>query len=163
LASFRQRLAVRVELEPLGLEEAADYVLHQLRASGGRPDAILANEAVEIVARGTGGLPRLLNQAAHQALMLTYEAGAQIVDAEAVLEAFAVLGLGTEAESSVLSEPVAEADDDTDFIVNQNLDQVGTERILWAEDNDADRSSADDGLEHADTSTRFITLPKRPA
>lgn len=131
LASLRQRLAVRVALEPLGLQEAADYLLHHLRVAGGRPERIVADDALELLARGTGGVPRLLNQAAHQALILAAEAGAAQVDVEAVLEAFNLLELevegaggGGEAESfpaihavsadapdAEAAEPVA-ADDD---------------------------------------------------
>lgn len=93
LLSLRQRIAIRAELEPLALQEAADYVLHHLRVAGGHPERILADEALELLARGTGGVPRLLNQAAHQALTLAAEAGAGMVDAEAVVEALALLGL----------------------------------------------------------------------
>ena len=75
LASFRQRLAVRARLEPLDVHEAADYLFHQLRLAGGKPERILATEAVEVLARGARGIPRLLNQAAHQALTLACEAG----------------------------------------------------------------------------------------
>lgn len=96
LAALRQRLAVRARLDPLGVEEAADFLRHQVRIAGGRPDALLADEAVVMLAQGTRGVPRLLNQAAHQAFLLTHEAGAAQVDAEAALEALAALGLDAE-------------------------------------------------------------------
>jgi type II secretory pathway predicted ATPase ExeA len=96
LAAFRQRLAVRVELLPLALQEAADYLLHHLRVAGGRPERVLADEALELLARATGGVPRLLNQAAHLALALAQEAGAAQVDIEAALEALHLLGLEAE-------------------------------------------------------------------
>jgi type II secretory pathway predicted ATPase ExeA len=97
LGSLRQRLAVRAALEPLDVEEAADYLLHHVRAAGGKPDELFAGEALELLARNTHGLPRLLNQAAHQALRLAASAGADQVDAEAVLEALTLLGLSGEA------------------------------------------------------------------
>jgi type II secretory pathway predicted ATPase ExeA len=93
LASLRQRLAVRVVLEPLGIDEAADYLLHHLRAAGGRAEEILGSEALELLARNTHGIPRLLNQAGRQALQLAGRAGAAEIDAEAVLEALTLLGL----------------------------------------------------------------------
>jgi type II secretory pathway predicted ATPase ExeA len=93
LAALRQRLAVRVCLGPLPLEEAADYLLHHLRVAGGRTGQILSDEALELLARFTHGVPRLLNQAAHQALALAAEAGGGQVDAEAALEALALLDL----------------------------------------------------------------------
>ncbi|HMF15044.1 MAG TPA: hypothetical protein VKE94_22165, partial [Gemmataceae bacterium] len=53
-------------------------------------------EAILLLAQASNGVPRLLNQAAHQALVLAHEAGAAQVDAEAVLEALAALGLEPE-------------------------------------------------------------------
>jgi type II secretory pathway predicted ATPase ExeA len=96
LAALAQRLAVRSQLAPLGLEEAVDYLLHQVRLSGGRPQAVLTEEALEILARAGQGVPRLLNQVAHQALTLAFAAGATVVDAEAALEAAAFLRLSAE-------------------------------------------------------------------
>ena len=97
LTAFRQRVAVRVHLEPLGLHEAADYLVFQVRRAGGRGDDLFADEAVEVLARAAQGIPRLLNQAAHQALSLAFGIGAAKVDVEAVLEALAMLGLESEA------------------------------------------------------------------
>jgi type II secretory pathway predicted ATPase ExeA len=96
LAALRQRLAVRVELAPLTLEDAADYLLHHLRAAGARPEEVFADEAVELLARGARGVPRLLNQSANKAMALAASAGAEPADAEAALEALAALGLDAE-------------------------------------------------------------------
>ena len=57
-------------------------------------------ETLEVLARGTGGVPRLLNQAAHRALVLAHGIGAECVDVEAALEALAVLGLADAAVES---------------------------------------------------------------
>lgn len=99
LAGFGQRLMVRVVLEPLGVAEAVDYIAHHLRLAGGRPELLVSDEALELLARGTGGVPRLLSQATHQALDLAASAGATAVDAEAVLEALNRLGLEVDLEA----------------------------------------------------------------
>jgi type II secretory pathway predicted ATPase ExeA len=93
LASLSQRLAVRAVVEPMSVEEAADYLVHQVRGAGGRPQDVLDEGARELLARGTHGNPRLLNQAAHEALTLACSAGVRPADAEAALEALALLGL----------------------------------------------------------------------
>lgn len=100
LTALWQRVAIRAEVEPLPLQEAADYLLHHLRVAGGKPERLFADEALELLCRQTRGVPRLLNQAAHQALLLAAEADAAQVDAEAVLEALALLGLAEEAQES---------------------------------------------------------------
>ena len=93
MEAFRQRLATRLILDRLSLEEAADYLNHHVRASGARMDAVFTEEAVGLLARATKGVPRLLNQAAHQAIQLAEQAESMPVDAEAALEALAQLDL----------------------------------------------------------------------
>ncbi len=98
LAALWQRVAIRAEVEPLPLQEAADYLLHHVRVAGGKAERLFADEALELLSRQTGGVPRLLNQAAHQALRLAAEGGTGQVDAEAALEALAMLGLAEELQ-----------------------------------------------------------------
>jgi type II secretory pathway predicted ATPase ExeA len=124
LAGLAQRVAVRAHVQPLALQEAADYLLHHVRVAGGRPEQLFADEALELLSRQTRGVPRLLNQGAHQALGLAAEAGAAQVDAEAALEALSLLGLADEADitgpSSLLGaliedpEPDAESQESLD-------------------------------------------------
>src|SRR5262249_15707595 len=52
------------------------YLLHHVRAAGGRAEQVLGAEALELLARHTRGVPRLLNQAGHHALALAAQAGA---------------------------------------------------------------------------------------
>jgi type II secretory pathway predicted ATPase ExeA len=152
LAALAQRLAVRARLAPLGLPEAADYLLHQVRAAGGRPEAVLTDEAIEVLAGGARGVPRLLNQAAHQALALACAAGAPAVDAEAALEVLALLGLAEGGGTS--AEPLAEASADgrpepTGVLV---LGDAGDESGPQPETGDPDEPAC-----------RLFPAPRRPA
>ena len=71
-----------------------------------KPEKIFDETALETIARGTHGMPRCLNQAAHQALLLAEEGALPKVDAEAALEALALLGLAP-------AENTEEADTDS--------------------------------------------------
>src|SRR5262245_24001329 len=93
LNALNQRLAVRETLEVLDVHESADYLLHQLRQAGGRPERIMTDEAVSIIARSAHGVPRLLNRYGHHALTLAEQAVAERVDAEVALEALSQLGV----------------------------------------------------------------------
>jgi len=93
LTSLRQRLAVRPHLEPLADAESADYLLHHLRQVTDRPEKVMTSEALELLARGARGVPRLLSQAGHRALMLACAGDNSCVDAEAAIEALSALGL----------------------------------------------------------------------
>jgi MSHA biogenesis protein MshM len=109
LQALAQRLTTRIPLGRLDTQESADYVNHQLRIAGARPDAIIADEAMELLVKAGQGIPRLLNQVGHQALLLTCQAGAGRADAEAVLEAQARLGIELPPEEEPPS-PTAELD-----------------------------------------------------
>ncbi len=96
-AAFAQRVAARCRVEPLTREESAEYVRHQVKSAGGRPGALVGDEALELFAARCQGVPRLLNQAAALAFTLAGAAGAENVDAEAALEALTQLGLAEPA------------------------------------------------------------------
>src|SRR3954451_18604199 len=98
LAALNQRLSMRLKLEGLGVEEAADYLLHHLRRAGGRPERILTEDALALLAKHTRGIPRLLNQAAQQALVLADLGDCSAVDVEAALESLASLGIAVPEE-----------------------------------------------------------------
>lgn len=99
LEALAQRIAVRPELATLEVEEAYDYLLHHLRLAGVKPEKVFDDTALETIARGTHGLPRHLNQVAHQALALADEGELNQVDAEAALEALSMLGLSADEEA----------------------------------------------------------------
>ena len=48
LSALCQRVAIRAEIEPLPLQEAADYLLHHVRIACGRPERLFADEALEL-------------------------------------------------------------------------------------------------------------------
>ncbi|WP_020469443.1 ExeA family protein [Zavarzinella formosa] len=93
MASFRQRLSIRLKLEPLSLEESADYLLHQVRVAGGKPDRLFGEDVLDILTHAANGVPRVLNQAAHLAFNLAAENGLDYADSEAAVEAITRLGL----------------------------------------------------------------------
>lgn len=96
LTACSQRLITRPALDALALDEAIDYLLHHLRIAGGRSETIIDDVALEILAQGARGIPRLLNHAGHQSLKLAHQAELHKIDAEAALEALAILGLDAE-------------------------------------------------------------------
>jgi general secretion pathway protein A len=112
MAAFQQRVEPRVLLAPLGVEEGADYLLHHLRRAGVRAEALISDEALELLARHTRGVPRLLNQAARQSLEIAEAAEATHLDAEAALEALAALGIEVPDDSPPATIGPVGGDDD---------------------------------------------------
>ncbi|MCS6978045.1 MAG: AAA family ATPase [Gemmatales bacterium] len=93
LIALQQRIRTRIELCPLDRHESADYVAHQIRVAGGRPEQVFSEEALEMLARACRGVPRLLNHAADLAMQLAAAGEMATVDAEAVADALHDLGL----------------------------------------------------------------------
>ncbi|MBI3410555.1 MAG: AAA family ATPase [Planctomycetes bacterium] len=115
LAALRQRLSVRTTVDSLGVDEAVDYLQHHLRAAGGDPARIIDEAGLEVLARGSKGIPRLLNQAANQALLLADAGDLALVDAEAALEALALVGLDADDGATAECAPSEEADETPAF------------------------------------------------
>jgi type II secretory pathway predicted ATPase ExeA len=164
LVTVRQRLAIRARLDPLTLEESADFLRHQLRLAGGRPERLIADEALVLLAQTTQGVPRLLNQAAHQAFHLAFEASASQVDVEAALEALAVLGLNTadelEATESNFDANLAAVLNEDSGPVLSLTDTIADPVFSLAGQMVASTFDADPG--DVDNSERKVS-PKRPA
>ncbi|OWK46923.1 ExeA family protein [Fimbriiglobus ruber] len=102
-AAFAQRIVVRYRVEPLTREESAQFVCQQLRIAGGRPNDLVSDEALTLLAANCKGLPRLLNQTAYLAFTLAESVGDRAVDIEAVLEALTQLGLSIDTSADELT------------------------------------------------------------
>lgn len=75
LVQLNQRITVRFHLTALDRKETADYVRHRLAvASGGRAREIFTAAALRRIHRHSRGLPRLINQICHRALLVAFAA-----------------------------------------------------------------------------------------
>jgi general secretion pathway protein A len=67
-AAIAQRIAVNFHLAALNQKETAGYIAHRLKKAGGTPD-IFASEAVSLISRISGGVPRSINLLCDAALV----------------------------------------------------------------------------------------------
>jgi type II secretory pathway predicted ATPase ExeA len=79
--ALTQRIGAQFHLVPLREEDSAAYVRHRLGVAGGRSD-LFTTEAVRVLHRAAGGLPRVLNHLATQALLEGLGRGASRIDAD---------------------------------------------------------------------------------
>jgi len=86
--ALQERIGFRSRLNPLRPGEVAGYVEHLLSIQGGRQE-IFSPEALDEVARLSGGIPRMINMICHNALLLAFSEGATEVDARHVRAAMA--------------------------------------------------------------------------
>jgi len=85
--ALTQRIGVTFDLVPLAVEDTRDYLAHRIGVAGGARQ-IFTDEAVARLHVASGGIPRVLNQLATQALLEGMARGASRVDG-AVAEAVA--------------------------------------------------------------------------
>lgn len=154
--ALHQRITVRAPVYPLGMDESIDYLLHHIRIAGGRPDSLFTEEALELLARGTQGLPRLLNQLAHQALVVGDSSQAEQIDAEIVLEVLDQL----QQECSTAAE-LSNEDLEADSVLSQEEDLAAGSLPICLADTEDDLPAL--GADEHVLAYRFYDPPRRPA
>jgi general secretion pathway protein A len=72
LRQLNQRIAVRCQLTPLSFRDTGEYISHRLKVSGCRIPQLFSRGAVRKIYRFSRGIPRLINIASEQALVLAW-------------------------------------------------------------------------------------------
>jgi general secretion pathway protein A len=83
LLQFAQRISSDFNLRPLNPREVGEYVAFRLRAVGSHHD-LFTDEACQIVAEASRGIPRTINILCDTALVYGFAAGADKITAELV-------------------------------------------------------------------------------
>jgi general secretion pathway protein A len=86
--ALTQRLGAEFHLVPLTLEDACEYVRHRLKIAGATRE-LFDEEALVLLHEASGGIPRVLNHLASQALIEGMARGAALVDAKITRAAMA--------------------------------------------------------------------------
>jgi len=84
LRQFKQRIALRCELQPLTFAECAGYIAGRLKTVGGVGAQIFTREAVMLIHEHSGGIPRLVNILADNALLNAFALGVRPVTRQVV-------------------------------------------------------------------------------
>ncbi len=78
-AALDRRVALRVHLDGMTLQETVAYLRHHLELAG-RKDTLFSDDAIAVIQQASKGLPRAVNNLAIQALVATFAANKSIVD-----------------------------------------------------------------------------------
>jgi hypothetical protein len=97
-----QRVAIRVRLDPFDLQSTDAYIRHRLRMAGA-DRRIMDNEAIRLIHKASGGVPRLINTVCDNALLEGSLARAAVIGPDLIRSIATNLGLPTE-------QPVTAAD-----------------------------------------------------
>jgi general secretion pathway protein A len=72
LRQLSQRITVRCHLTPMDMRDTAEYIRHRLKVSGCRIRGLFSAGAVKRIYRFSRGVPRLVNIACEQALVMAW-------------------------------------------------------------------------------------------
>jgi general secretion pathway protein A len=72
LRQLNQRITVRCRLTPMKLDDTIHYIDHRLKVSGSRIPNIFSRAAIKRIYRFSRGIPRLINVACEQALVMAW-------------------------------------------------------------------------------------------
>jgi general secretion pathway protein A len=86
LRQLKQRVALRCELRPLELREAAAYIAKRVRVAGGDSSTLFTREAVVQAWRHSRGIPRTINVVCDNALVSGFALGRRPIDVDLVLD-----------------------------------------------------------------------------
>jgi len=87
LRQLLQRITFSYTLTPLDREELTAYLEHRLGVAGWQGQTLFTADAVKVLHKASGGIPRLINLLAHKALMVAYGEGIQRIDRKTLLAA----------------------------------------------------------------------------
>jgi type II secretory pathway predicted ATPase ExeA len=92
-AALDQRVSMRYTISGLDTAETASYIQHHLKLAG-RSDALFSDDAVELIAQVSRGLPRQVNNLAVASLIACFAAGKAIVDESAARQGVTEISAG---------------------------------------------------------------------
>jgi general secretion pathway protein A len=86
LRQLKQRVALRCEIAPLSVAEAAAYIAYRIRTAGGDASRLFTREAVTLIHELSHGIPRTVSVICDNALLSGFAAGRQPVSRDIVAE-----------------------------------------------------------------------------
>ena len=88
---LNQRVNLRFHLDAFGLPDTQNYIRHRLSIVGDGKHTIFTPEAIDLIQRHSGGIPRWINNYCHMSLLTAFGKGLHHITPEIVDEAVASL------------------------------------------------------------------------
>jgi general secretion pathway protein A len=98
LRQLKQRIALRCRIQPLTVDETAEYIRFRLRIAGARDSGLFTPEAIARITAHAGGIPRIVNAVCDHALLIGYADQQRRIDRRVVDDAIRYLESGEATE-----------------------------------------------------------------
>ncbi len=93
LRQLNQRIAIRCRLKHLTTDETAQYIENRLSVAGNRGQICFRKDAIRIIHKASGGIPRLVNLICDYSLLAGYVRQKRLITREEVKEALSELSI----------------------------------------------------------------------
>ncbi len=90
--ALSQRFGLRFHLDPLSLDETREYIKFRLEKAGGTLD-VFSENAVELIYKYSGGIPRVINNIASACLIEGFAREERVISPDVVEDVVSDLGL----------------------------------------------------------------------
>jgi len=109
LRQLKQRIGIRRKIKPLSQEECKEYIDHRLKTVGSSSKNIFTSDAIALICKHAGGIPRVINIICDNSLLIGYGLSQKKITDKIVQEALDDLNESTEGEpiSQAMISPVA--------------------------------------------------------
>jgi len=108
LRALKQRIALRLLIEPLSTAEVEQYISYRWTRAGGPTPAPFSSEVVTLIARHSRGIPRLINTICDNAIMQALREQASLVSVKHIVEASASLDLVDQRTRPAVGPPAVD-------------------------------------------------------
>jgi general secretion pathway protein A len=86
MAQFAQRVGADFHLRPLDIDDVIGYIAHRLAVAGGEGQHCFTFDAVRLIYRESGGVPRLVNTICDTSLVYGFARNIRVITAQVVEE-----------------------------------------------------------------------------
>jgi type II secretory pathway predicted ATPase ExeA len=88
LRQLKQRIAISFTLKPLSADETPSYIAHRLQGAGYlQGTTLFTDDALELIAHYSNGIPRVVNAICDNALLIGFAANRRWIDSAMIVEA----------------------------------------------------------------------------
>jgi general secretion pathway protein A len=107
LRQLKQRVSLKCSIKTLAAPETSEYIRWRLRIAGARDENLFEQEAIRMVHRFSGGIPRIVNNICDNALLTGFSHASPRITASIIRDVVEELDLASMEFTS--AQPIAEA------------------------------------------------------
>jgi general secretion pathway protein A len=146
MRQLKQRVAIRLRIQRIASSEVEAYIKYRWLKAGGTEPVPFSHDAIESIAEGTKGLPRVINAVCDNALLIAFAGESRSVELTHVRQSMADLKVSVRPQLQTETTPPAPVEETAESAngpaVNGPISKSVTaaNSLTWARGNDGKRA-----------------------